>query len=153
MAGSRAAPVPEAPVVVLACTSDTFAPVPGGRVRWLDRPGDFALVREAWAARGVPVTRADWDDWRGQGYRYSGIAVDGRLVASAAVWAYSIDAWELAAVRTGGADRSRGYSRAVCSFATAYILANGRRATCGTRADNAAMLKVATSLDFRPVDC
>ena len=145
------APTAEAPIVTLECTPETFVPAPDPRVRWLDRRADFALVREAWAIKGIPVTRADWDDWHRQGYRYCGIVEDQRLVACAAAWAYSPSAWELAAVQTREGYRARGSARAVCSFATAHILASGRKATCSTRTDNAPMLRVAASLGFRPV--
>jgi GNAT superfamily N-acetyltransferase len=149
MAASTTGPTDEAPAVSLVCTSDTFVPAADPRVRWLDQDTDFPLARESWAAKGIWMTRADWDEWHRHGYRYCGIVEDQRLVALAAVWTYSPTAWELAAVQTREGYRSRGYAKAVCSFATAHILASGRVATCGTGADNAPMLRVATSLGFR----
>jgi GNAT superfamily N-acetyltransferase len=151
MATSPAAPTPETPWVSLECTSETFVPVLDPRVRWLDEEADFALAREAWEARGVPMTLADWGEAHGRGFRYCGIVEDERLVAVAAAWTYSPTAWELAAVQTREGYSSRGYSKAVCSFATAHILASGRKATCHTRADNAPMLRVARSLGFQPL--
>ena len=71
------------------------------------------------------------------------------LVASAAVWTCSPAAWELAAVHTQIGYRRRGYARAVCSFATAHILAHVATATCTTRADNTPMLRLAAALGFR----
>ena len=139
------------PIVSLVCTPETFMPAPDPRVRWLDQETDFLLARESWAAKGLPLTRADWDDWHRQGYRYCGIIEDQSLVACAAAWAYSPTAWELAAVQTRPGYRSRGYSKAVCAFVTAHILASGRQATCSTRIDNAPMLRVVASLGVRPV--
>jgi RimJ/RimL family protein N-acetyltransferase len=151
MATSTAAPTAEAPIVSLECMPETFVPAPDPRVRWLDQESDLALVREMWETKGIPVTRADWEDWHRQGYRHCGIVEDQRLAAVAAVRAYSPTAWELAAVQTREGYRSQGYSKAVCSFVTAHILASGRKVTCSTRTDNAPMLRVATSLGFQPL--
>ena len=138
-------------MVNLVCTPETFVAAPDPRVRWLDQRADVALAQEAWAARGISIDPAEWDAWHRQGYRYCGIVEDQRLVALAAAWAYAPTAWELAAVQTREGYRGRGYARAVCAFATAHILAQGRMATCRTRADNAPMLRVATRLGFRRV--
>ena len=151
MAASTTASTAEAPIVSLECTSDTFVPAPDPQVRWLDQESDFALAHESWETNGIPLTRAEWDDWHRQGYRYCGIVEGKRLVAFAAAWAYSPTGWEVAAVQTREGHRSRGYSKAVCSFVTAHILAHGRRATLHTRADNAPMVQIARSLGFRPV--
>ena len=151
MAASTSTPTGETPVVSLVCTPETFVPARDPRVRWLDQRADVALAQEAWAARGISIDRADWDAWHRQGYRYCGIVEHQRLVALAAVWAYAPTAWELAAVQTREGYRGRGYARAVCAFATAHILAQGRVATCSTQAANAPMLRVATSLGFRRV--
>ena len=142
----------DAACVHLECGRQTFRPAPDGRVRWLDRDSDFDLAHEAWQFNGIAITRADWDDWHGEGYRYCGIVENHRLIASAAVWAYSPAAWELAAVHTRHAYRRRGYARAVCSFATAHILGHARTATCTTLADNTPMLELAASLGFQPID-
>ncbi|HEY3059031.1 MAG TPA: hypothetical protein VGL99_08680 [Chloroflexota bacterium] len=83
----------------LACTVETFKPVSTERVRWLDENADYALAHTAWAANGVPLTREDWHAAHAEGFRYCGIVEDERLVASAAAWAYSDAAWELAAAR------------------------------------------------------
>jgi GNAT superfamily N-acetyltransferase len=137
--------------VSFECTPGTFIPVPDLRVRWLDQESDVELVRGMWETKGIPVTPADWDDWHRQGYHYCGIVEDGRLAAVAAVWAYSPTAWQLAAVQTREGYRSRGYAKAVYSFATAHILDNGRTATSSTRADNTAMRSVLARLGFRPI--
>ena len=144
---------PEAACVTLECRPQTFRPAPHPRVRWLDRRSDFDLAREAWQASGIAIAPADWDDWRRQGFRYRGIVDDGRLVASAAVWTCSPAAWELAAVHTRVGYRRRGHARAVCSFATAHILAHVATATCTTRADNTPMLELAAALGFRRTAC
>ena len=71
------------------------------------------------------------------------------IIARAAVWAYSDTAWELAAVMTQPDHCGHGSARAVCSFATAQILAAGRTATCHTALTNTAMLRVAERLGYR----
>jgi RimJ/RimL family protein N-acetyltransferase len=151
MAAGTADRTAQAPIVSLVCTPETFMPAPDPRVRWFNQETDFALARESWEAKGLPLTRGDWHEWHRQGYRYCGIVEDQRLVAFAAAWEYSPTAWELAAVQTREGYRSQGFARAVCSFVTAHVLASGRRATCSTRIDNVPMLRVATNLGFRPL--
>src|ERR671930_7505 len=80
-------------IVKLECTLRSFVPADDGRVRWLEHESVFDLVQEAWRASGTSVNRDDWNDWQRQGYRFCGIVEDQRLVASAAVWAYSAEAW------------------------------------------------------------
>jgi len=126
--------------------------MPDPRVRWLDPDADFLLMCELWQDNGASLSRQDSKDLHNEGYRYCGIIEGKSIVALAAVWMYSATAWELAAVQTQQGNRSRGYSKAVCSFATAHILANGRTATCSTRADNVPMLRVAAHLGFRPIN-
>jgi ribosomal protein S18 acetylase RimI-like enzyme len=138
-----------AALIKLSCSPQSFRPAPDARVRWLDQELDFDLALEAWQALGVVITRAEWADWHRQSYRYCGIVENHQLVSSAAVWAYSPAAWELAAVHTRASHRRHGYARSVCAFAIADILARGCIATCTTRADNTPMLRLATSLGFQ----
>ncbi len=66
----------------------------------------------------------------------------------AAIWRYSNEAWELAAVSTRPEFRQRGYGQSVASFVTAAILGQGRLATCLTAGDNTAMRRTAESIGF-----
>ena len=137
------------PWVRFVCTPETFAKVDYSRVRWLDMDADYPLMREAWEVRGLAPAREDCLSWRDQGYEYCALVEDERILAIAAAWRRSPTAWELAAVWTREEARGRGYAKAVCSCATAYILANGRIATCSTRSRNLPMIRVAKSLGYR----
>ena len=140
----------DSPSIGLSCTPETFAPVDYSGVRWLDMDADYPLMREVWEVRGNrPPAREEFRAWRDGGYQYCAIVEDGKILSIAASWSRSPSAWELAAVWTREEARGRGYAKAVCSFATAHILANGRIATCGTRRNNLPMIRVAESIGFR----
>lgn len=138
-------------VVGLTCTGETFRPVGHEEVRWLDQEGDLALYGEAFYRKigAEPPSRADWEAWHQEGYRYCGLVRGQIILARAAVWSCSETAWELAAVLTQPDHRGRGYARSVCSFATSQILAAGRTATCHTALANTAMLRIAERLGYR----
>ena len=131
--------------VNLECVADTFRPRQPHVVRWLDVEADYPLARDFWA---FPISPEDWRGFRDEGYQYCAVVEDGRIVSLAAVWHYSDQAWELAAVSTLPEFRRRGYSQSVGSFVTAAILDQGRRATCLTAADNVAMQQTAQSVGF-----
>jgi RimJ/RimL family protein N-acetyltransferase len=140
----------EGAIVELICTQETFRPAAHGGVRWLDVEADFPLIVESAVARGLPApSRDDWREWHAAGYRYAALVDDGKIIAMAAAWNYSEGAWELAAVSTREEFRGRGCAKAVCSFVTSWILGRQPRAPCHTRADNAAMLRVAENLGFQ----
>jgi ribosomal protein S18 acetylase RimI-like enzyme len=140
-------------LIGLVCTADTFRPAGQEEVRWLDRDEDLALFEQLSIAVGAdPPSWEEWKSWHQQGYRYCGVAGGKAIVAKAAVWTRSDTAWEVTAVLTHPACRSRGYAKAVCSFATASILEAGRTATCHTHATNSAMLRVAESLGYARVE-
>ena len=124
--------------------------MPGSRQR-IDQDGDLLLYQEAFYRQigAEPPSREDWEEWHQQGYRYCGLVRGQTIIARAAVWAYSDTVWELAAVMTQPDHCGHGSARAVCSFATAQILAAGRTATCHTYQTNTAMLQVAASLGYR----
>jgi RimJ/RimL family protein N-acetyltransferase len=133
--------------VSLTCTVATFKSCQSYPVRWLDWEADFEGAQGLWPT-DFPLTRTIWEEAREAGYRYCGVVEGDRLVACAAVWRYSDAEWEVAAVRTREAYRGRGYGRAVVSFATAHILAQGRVATCHTAETNLAMRRVAARVGF-----
>jgi ribosomal protein S18 acetylase RimI-like enzyme len=136
-------------LIGLICTADSFRPLEDPAVRWLDREEDLTLFQHLRLAIGAdPPTAEDWQSWHRQGYRYCGVAGSEAILAKAAVWPRTDTAWELAAVLTHPDCRGRGYAKAVCSFATASILAAGRTATCHTHTTNTAMLRVAESLGY-----
>lgn len=141
--------MPEIALVGLICTPDTFQPRDDAAVRWLDREEDLALFQQLRRAIGAdPPTPDDWQSWHRQGHRYCGVPGSAAILAKAAVWPRTDTAWELTAVLTHPEHRGQGYAKAVCSFATAAILASGRTATCHTHTTNTAMLRVAESLGY-----
>jgi ribosomal protein S18 acetylase RimI-like enzyme len=137
-------------IVGLVCTTESFSPADHASVRWLDRHADYPLVREAWERRGGPPSREEWLSWWDEGYEFCAVVEGDRIQAVAAAWRCSDDAWELAGVWTRDEARRRGHGRAVCSLATAHILAHVRAATCSTRSTNRPMLELARSLGYRP---
>lgn len=136
--------------VRLICTKETFQPWPSTIVRWLDWEEDFAVARNSgW--QDPPLSRQEWEQARAQGFAYAAAFKGDRIVAVAAVWRRSDYEWEVAAVGTNPEFRRHGHGRTVVSFVTAYILDSGRVATCGTRADNVAMIRTAESVGFQIV--
>ena len=53
---------PPLDTIALQCSAGAFRVVPDARVRWLERKGDFTLVRQRWAALGASMTRSVWND-------------------------------------------------------------------------------------------
>lgn len=137
----------------LTCTRDTFRPSLTSDVRWLDWEADSERARALWSSDGHTFTDKEWEElWAGarsEGYRYCAV-IEGEAIASvAAVWRYSDEAWEAAAVYTAPTFRRRGYAKSVVSFVTAHILDAGRLATCHTDVDNLAMARTAEAVGFR----
>jgi RimJ/RimL family protein N-acetyltransferase len=117
--------------------------------RWLDIPRDIPLLNELWQASGAAaLPDAEWEQIARDGYRYAVIVQAGLIVSIAATWKRSTTEWELAAVSTREGHRRLGHAADVCAFVTAYVLAEGRHATCTTRADNEAMIATALSLGY-----
>ncbi len=132
----------------LVCDPKTFRPVDHSGVRWLDTERDYPLAAEFWP-REIGLSLQDWQDARNQGYRYCAIVEGGRIVSLGAVWKYSRDRWEVAAIRTAPEFRGRGYAKRIVSFVTEHILASGRVPTCTVSAENVAMIRVVESVGFR----
>jgi RimJ/RimL family protein N-acetyltransferase len=140
----------EHPLAQYECTPATFTPRARHPVRWLDWEADFGLAQAMWP-EAYPLTPEIWQEAREAGYRYCAVIEDGRILSIAAVWRYSDEAWEAAAVSTRPDARRRGCAASVVSFATAHILDSGRRATCTTAADNLAMQRTAEAVGFRRI--
>ena len=120
-----------------------------GACRWLDIPHDIPLLNERWrAAGGAGLPDAEWEQIARDGYQYAAIVQDGVIVAIAAAWKRSAGEWELAAVSTREGYRRQGHAAKVCAFVTAYILGEGRHATCTTRLDNRGMIATALKLRY-----
>lgn len=133
--------------VSYSCTLREYRPVAKHPVRWLDWEADFEAAQSLWPPH-APLTKETWDTAKREGYRYCGAFTESRLVACAAVWTYCEAAWEVAAVFTHPEYRRRGYGQCVVSFITAFILGEGRLATCLTAETNQAMRRAAMSVGF-----
>ena len=130
------------------CSRESYRPACSDTVRWLDRERDWPLVQAFWRSIGFTATKADWLQAHDDGYEYCAAIDGGEITADAAVWRYSPEAWEVAAVYTRGDKRRRGLGKAVVSLVTQHILAWGRIATCGMRRGNLAMARTAESVGF-----
>lgn len=143
--GSREDQEPES--VRMVCRRTTFRPVAVVNARWLDAHRDYELVRAMWA-NFMELSCEEWRSFWEQGYEYCGIIDNGLMVARAAVWRYSDDAWELASVETLPECRRRGLATEVCSLATSRIVGADRIATCNIRIDNIPMQRTAAAIGF-----
>ncbi len=132
----------------LICTPESFRSCDCSRVRWLDRETDYVLASALWPAE-APLSRGGWEEAHEQGYSYCAIVEGGTAAALGAVWRYSKDRWEVAAIYTVPPVRRRGYATAVVCFLTAHILDSGRIATCTTEPDNTAMIRTAEGVGFK----
>ena len=132
--------------VEYVCTFETFAPDTRYPVRWLDVEDDYDLVRAFWK---VDLPQDEWRSFKDMGYTYAAVVEDGAIVSMAAVWTYSDEAWEVAAVSTRPDAQGKGYAKSFVSFITQHILAQGRRATCSTHVTNIAMQRTAARVGFR----
>ena len=131
------------------CTQESLRPAPSSWVQWLDIERDFPLADVHWRALGGMLRKEDWRKWHDQGYKFCAVVEDGAIAAIGAVWRWSGEAWEVAAVHTRERFRRRGLARAVVSFLTEHILSSGRTATCHTDPGNTGMIKTAESVGFR----
>ena len=136
--------------VAYVCHEASFVPAHSHEVRWFDVEEDFTLLRAFHEQRSADETYTleDACQWRDAGFTDAGVIEGGVIVARAARWIYSDDAWELAGVFTVPERRGAGLSRSVCSFVTAAILSSGKTATCHTPPTNLAMRRVAGSLGY-----
>jgi predicted GNAT family acetyltransferase len=138
-------------MIHFSCTRQNFLPVSSDNVRWLDQVATFPLAQAYWNEMGQSLTQKTWDMAHQFGYSYAAIVEELRGVSIAAVWRYSPDCWEVAAVSTLPGLRRRGYSKRVVAFVTSYILESGRLATCCTDDDNMAMIATARSVGFQVI--
>jgi GNAT superfamily N-acetyltransferase len=134
----------------LTCTQATFRPCPIAQIRWLNQPQDYFLASEFWPAT-IPLRQSDWDEAHAQSYRYCAFIENEHILSLAAEWRYSEHQWEVAGVQTRPLYRRRGYAKAVVSFVTTHILAQGRVATCTIEASNIGMICTAQSVGFERV--
>lgn len=126
-------------VIKWICDKTSFRSADTGKVRWLD-----------WGDVYYPHSREKYEEMLYWGnVRMGAIIEDGKIVAQAYAQQRSKDVTEVVSVNTLPPFRGKGYARAVVSFLTAHILADGRTATMETRNDNLAMIHVADTIGYR----
>ena len=123
------------------------------KVRWLDIARDYVMIKEYFSLFGAGI------ESRNPEVMYFGINVHnysntettkgklcalidgGKILSFGGIEYISPDTWEMCAGSTHPQHRSKGFSKAVCSFLARYILENGRQAVCETNLDNHAAQK------------
>ncbi len=139
----------ELTILTLICTRESFQPAEVEWVRWLALNADLYRVQQAFRTNGLPApTYPEWEEWHRQGYQFCAAMVQNTIVSAAAVLKHSETEWELAAVRTQEVHLRKGFGKAVCTFATRYILDNLPQAVCHVIFDNEPMLNLAKSLGY-----
>lgn len=126
-------------VIKWTCDTTCFRSAESSKARWLD-----------WGDTFYPFSREKYEKmlyWGGG--RLSAVVEDGKIVAEAYEQPRSTDVAEIVSVSTLPPFRGRGYAKAVVSFVTAHILADGRTATMETRDDNIPMIHVAEAVGYR----
>ena len=121
---------------------------PGQSVRWLTVE-DYAVFRDHLELCGQRrLDEAQWKRAYEEGIVYCGLFVGGQMVSRACVEKVSVNAWEVADVRTAKSFRGNGYARQVCSFVLKYILAHNKTAMIRTEEDNEIMKRIIERLGF-----
>lgn len=129
------------------CTEEAFRPQQRYQVRWLNWELDYELAETIWPPHN-PLTLDVWETAKRDAYRYCAVIQHEQIASIAAMWQYSVKAWEVAAVATQPLYGQRGYGLAVVSFVTAAILQAKRRATCTTATTNTAMQRTVERVGF-----
>ena len=100
----------------LYCSKETIIPADGSDVRWLDPDADVGLAEAYWGELGQGLCQSAWLQAHEHGYQYAAIVQCERILSLAAVWRFSVDAWDAAAVSTLEGYRRRGYAKRVVGF-------------------------------------
>ena len=117
-------------------------------VRWLS-VDDYDLFREHLNLCEQRILgKTEWESIYSNGTIYCGFFLEGKMVSRACVEKYSLNAWEVADVRTVKQYRGKGYAGQVCSFVLKYILEQGKTATIRTEEDNSIMKSVIEKMGF-----
>ena len=122
--------------------------LPKHKTRWLEWIHSDRQVLSALCPPGVTYTIEDWLQAQAGGYQYCVTYLDGIAAASGAVWKYSEDAWEVAAIGTPEVNRRKGLARSVVCFVTKYVLEQNRKATLTTHINNVGMRALAESVGY-----
>lgn len=138
-------------MIYLECTQQDFIPGDYSGVLWLEPGRSYPLAQSYWSAFGQDLAESTWRQAHDYGYQYAAVLQHEKIIAMAGVWRFSDAAWDVAAVSTLESERRKGYGRRLVGFVSAYILQNGRLATCSANDDNAPMLAVARKVGFYEV--
>jgi len=119
------------------------------KIVWLTQE-DAALLNEHLALCGQkPMAEKRFRDMYRKGTaRYCLLYCDGVPAARGAVEPYSDEAWEAGDIRTARTYRGRGLAKEILRFLSAYIIEQGRTATCRTEETNIAMQKVMRAVGY-----
>lgn len=120
-----------------------FSPVNYDNVRWLSQD-DFRYMYEF-----CNMSLETWNGAKEAGYTYCAVIEDDKTISIAAVWKYSPDKWEAAAVNTRKGYENMGFAKQVVSFVTDYILSQNKIPTLTTCENNIPMRRVAEKLGFK----
>ena len=135
--------------MILVCTSRTFRPVGWDHVSWLEPETDYCDAAVFWARANGTLSFQTWEEAHSlHGYRYAAKWRKDDIIAVAAELPFSSTASELSAVMTAPEQRRQGNGRMLSSFVTAHILESAALATCQTRDDKTAMIRLAQSVGF-----
>ena len=122
---------------------------PSDNIRWLQADKDYALFLEHLQLCGQnSLPEAVWSSMYEGGIKYCGLFRANVLVARAAIEPYHEGKWDVGDIRVVSSCRCLGYGRHILAFTTKAILNEGRIATCYTRSDNAAMLRVLNAVGY-----
>ena len=127
-------------------SAENAAPNPA--VRWLSVEECAVFCTHLALCGQRALDESTWKEMYAEGTAYCGLFVNGEMAARAGVEKYSLNAWEVADVRTAAPHRAQGYAFQVCAFVLDYILAHGKTATIRTEADNVKMQRVIERLGF-----
>ncbi|MDF2543697.1 MAG: acetyltransferase [Herbinix sp.] len=119
-----------------------FKPVSFKKVRWLN-DDDYHYMNELW-----DMSYETWNEARNDGFTYCAVLEDNKIISVAAVWRYSQDKWEVAAVNTRENFENRGLAKMTVSCVADYILNQNRIPTLTTGEDNIPMRRVAEAVGF-----
>jgi predicted GNAT family acetyltransferase len=138
-------------LLYFTCSLADLEPVDTTFVRWLNPMSEYPLAQRYWASFDQTLRHSTWQKAHEFGYQYAAMFEGDWLVACAAVWRFSNDAWEVSGVSTLPDYRRQGRSRRTVAFVTTYILEAGRLATTSAQSSNQAAIATALSVGFKVI--
>ncbi|MBQ8399908.1 MAG: GNAT family N-acetyltransferase [Clostridia bacterium] len=130
-------------------------------VRWLDPEADFQPIKEyfcnfdihndtdTYFGINLKELKTTYSLHKHAAGRLCGFIENGKILSFANVEFCTQKEWELGAISTHPDYMGKGFSKAVCSFATRYILEHHRVAICQTHPSNFAMQAVMKQIGMK----